>query len=80
MSENKTKPKVVPPVKKSELQRMFEFQRRDWSDREIQLEMLYAQQILINKMDKVRGNTNTMIWWLIVIPIIIGIIVAMALL
>jgi len=67
----------VPPVIKSKKQRLFEDQRRELSDREIQIELLYAQQIMINKLDKVRGNTNTLIWWLIAIPIIIGAVIFM---
>ena len=59
-------------VSKPKRQKYFEQQRKDWSDREIRMEMLYAQQILIEKTDKVRGNTNTMIWFLIVIPIILA--------
>jgi len=71
MSEKKG---VLPPIK-TKRQRHFIEQRKDWSDREIQLEHLFYQQILIDKTDKVRGNTNTMIWWLIAIPFVIGIIV-----
>ena len=69
------KSKEVKPVNKSDKQKYFEEQRKDWSDRELQMDMLYAQQILIDKMDKVRGNTNTLIWWLIAIPIILGVII-----
>ena len=70
MSEKK---EVLPPIK-SKRQRHFIEQRKDWSDREIQLEQSFYQQILIDKTEKVRGNTNTMIWWLIAIPLVIGII------
>ena len=65
---------MAEPVKKSKRQQYFEDQRRNMSDREIQFELLYSQKILIETMDKVRGNTNTLIWWLIAIPIILGII------
>ena len=65
---------MAEPVKKSKRQQYFEDQRRNMSDREIQFELLYSQKILIETMDKVRGNTNTFIWWLIAIPIILGII------
>ena len=78
----------VLPVYKSEERIEFEEQRKDWSDRDIQMEMLYDQQVLvaeqhemlnaqynlIRSTEKVRANTNTLIWWLIAIPIILGII------
>ena len=70
---------LVEPVEKTKRQWYFEGQRRNLSDREIQLELLFSQKILIETMDRVRGNTNTMIWWLIVIPLVIGVIVAIAL-
>jgi len=65
----------VEPVKKSKRQQYFEDQRRNLSDRELQLDLLYSQKLLIETMDKVRGNTNTLIWWLIAIPFMIGAIV-----
>jgi len=69
---NEIMPPEVNPFSKSKRQKYFEEQRRNWNDREIQMELLYSQQLLIDKMDQVRGNTNTMIWWLIAIPIAIG--------
>lgn len=75
---NEIMPPEVNPVSKSKRQKYFEEQRRDWSDREIQLEMLFSQQLLIEKMEKVRGNTNTMIWWLIVIPIVIALLLILS--
>lgn len=68
---------TVESVKKSKREKNFEAQRRNCSDREIQLELLYSQKLLIEKMDKVRGNTNTLIWWLIVLPFIFGLILMM---
>ena len=65
---------MAEPVKKSKRQQYFEDQRRNLSDRELQLDLIYSQKLLIETMDKVRGNTNTLIWWLIAIPIILGII------
>ena len=68
---------MVEPMKKSKRQQYFEDQRRNLSDREMQLDLLYSQKLLIETMDKVRGNTNTLIWWLIAIPFIIGAIIFM---
>ena len=65
------------PVKKTRRQEYFEKQRIQWSDRDIQLEILYAQQIQIDKLEKIRANTNTMIWWLIAIPIILAILLVL---
>jgi len=78
----------VLPVYKSEERIEFEEQRKDWSNRDRQIEMLYALQtlvdeqrdidkgmrILVDTTDKVRGNTNTMIWWLVAIPMAMGVI------
>ena len=64
-------------VEKSKRQQYFEVQRRNLADREIQLELLFSQKILIETMDRVRGNTNTLIWWLIVLPFIFGLILMM---
>lgn len=68
---------MAEPMKKSKQQQYFEDQRRNLSDRELQLDLLYSQKLLIETMDKVRGNTNTLIWWLIAIPVIIGAIIFM---
>jgi predicted nuclease of restriction endonuclease-like RecB superfamily len=60
---------MVEPMKRWKRQQYFEDQRRNLSDRELQLNLLYSQKLLIETMDKLRGNTNTLIWWLIAIPI-----------
>jgi len=69
-----------PKIKKSQ-QELFQDNRKNYSDKDIQLELLFTQRLLLDtqrqllKMtDKVRGNTNTLIWWLIVMPIIFTII------
>ena len=49
---------MVESVKKSKWQQNFEDKRRNHSDREIQLKLLYSQNILNDTMEKVRGNTN----------------------
>ncbi len=67
------------PYEKKTEQEKFESQREYYSDREIQMEMLYAQQLIIWKLDKIRANTNTLIWWLVVLPILAGIIIGLIL-
>ncbi|MDM9632123.1 hypothetical protein [Robiginitalea aurantiaca] len=58
-------------VKKSKRQEYFESQRVNWSDRDIQMEIIYQQKLQLEMMDRVRSNTNKMVWWLIAIPIIL---------
>lgn len=58
------------PVKKSKRQEYFESQRVNWSDREIQLELLFQQKLLLETTERVRSNTSKLVWWLIAIPFI----------
>ncbi len=44
------------------------------SENEIQKELLFAQQLSIDKLEKIRTNTSNLVWFLIVIPIVFGII------
>ena len=44
-------------------------------EREILLEMLFTQNQINDKLERVRSNTSKMVWWLIVIPIIAGMII-----
>lgn len=54
--------------------KLFDEKFSNLSDKELQLQNLYWQQIQIETLEKIRYNTNIMVWWLIVIPIIAGII------
>jgi type IV secretory pathway component VirB8 len=47
---------------------------KDFTESEIQKEILFAQQLTIDKLEKVRSNTSKIVWWLIVIPIITAVI------
>ena len=51
----------------------------DLNDKELMMELLYAQSIQIDKLERTRSNTNVMVWWLIVIPIICTAILMMGL-
>ena len=42
------------------------------TDSEILKEILFAQQSQIVKLEKIRGNTSMLVWWLVAIPIIVG--------
>ncbi|SDB33536.1 hypothetical protein SAMN03097699_0767 [Flavobacteriaceae bacterium MAR_2010_188] len=33
-------------------------------------ELLYAQQMKINKLERIRRNTSLLVWWLIALPIL----------
>tara|TARA_R110002033_G_C3895715_1_gene239403 strand:- start:8350 stop:8580 length:231 start_codon:yes stop_codon:yes gene_type:complete len=39
-------------------------------DSEILKELLFANQIQIEKLEKIRGNTSMLVWWLVAIPIL----------
>lgn len=72
--------------KKSEEEKVSQLQtfvenRKHYSDKDIQFDLLYTQRQLLTtqrqlleKTEKIRANTSTLIYWLIVIPIVIGVI------
>ncbi|MDX8552936.1 hypothetical protein MK851_04760 [Tenacibaculum sp. 1B UA] len=65
----KKKEQKLTPKKKR-----FNEKYNDFSDSEIQRELLFAQQLTIDKLEKIRTNTSNLVWFLIVIPIIFGIL------
>ncbi|NRD19839.1 hypothetical protein HNV08_07235 [Winogradskyella eckloniae] len=44
----------------------------DFNNEEILRELLFAQQLQIDKLEKIRSNTSKLVWWLIALPIIFG--------
>ena len=44
---------------------------------EIQKEILFSQRLMLEKLEQIRTNTSTLVWFLIIIPIIVGVIIAM---
>jgi type IV secretory pathway component VirB8 len=62
--------------KGSPKRKWFDDYFKDFTESEIQKEILFAQQLTIDKLEKVRSNTSKIVWWLIVIPIIIAVILA----
>jgi predicted nucleic acid-binding Zn ribbon protein len=40
------------------------------TDSEVLKEILFAQQIQINRLERTRANTSTLVWFLIALPII----------
>ena len=45
---------------------------------EVQKELLFAQQLTIDKLEKIRTNTSNIVWWLIAIPIIVAVILGVS--
>lgn len=50
----------------------------DLNESEIQKEILFAQLLTNDKLEKVRSNTSKIVWWIIVIPIIIAVILGVS--
>ena len=45
-----------------------------YTENEIQMELLYAQQVNGRKLEKIRTDTSKLVWFLIAIPIILGVL------
>lgn len=60
---------------KSKAQLKFEDSRKDYSDREIMIELLYSNWKIQEATEKTRSNTSSLVWY-IVIVIILSIIFA----
>lgn len=54
----------------------FENDYGSLNETEIQKEILYLQQLNLEKLERVRANTSNLVWFLIVIPIIIGVLLS----
>ena len=42
----------------------------DLDDSETLKELLFANTLQVEKLEKIRSNTSILVWWLVVIPII----------
>lgn len=60
---------------KSKAQQKFEESRKDYTDRELMLELLYSNWKVQEATEKTRSNTSTIVW-IVVIGIILSIISA----
>ncbi len=69
MSRKPLKPKPLTPQRL-----VFNEKYGEMSGQELLQENLFAQQIQIEKLEKIRSNTSQLVWWLVAIPIIIVII------
>lgn len=65
-------PKLSPRRKR------FNEKYNESNEIEIQKELLFTQQLTAERIEKVRANTSTLVWFLIVIPIIFGILLGMS--
>ena len=54
----------------------FNEKYKDFSDTELLKEFIYNQELTYAVLDRIRANTSNLVWFLIVIPIIVGVIVA----
>ena len=70
--ENKksTTPKLTPKRK------AFNNRYGELTESEIQKEILFTQRLALDKLYRIRKNTSILVWFLIVLPIIIGILFA----
>ena len=60
---------------KSKKQQKFESDRTDYTERDIQMEILYSNWLIQKATENTRANTSTIVW-IIVIGIILSIIAA----
>ena len=58
---------------KSKKQQKFESDRTDYTERDIQMEILYSNWLIQKATENTRANTSTIVW-IIVIGIILSII------
>ena len=45
------------------------------NNNEALIEMLFAQQLIIEKLEDIRSNTSKLVWWLVALPVILGILI-----
>jgi len=57
--------------------KIFNEKYKDLTESEIQKELLFTQRLSIEKLERIRTNTSTLVWFLIVIPIIAVVFMAM---
>lgn len=68
MSSNKYNIKMTPKRNK------FLLTYGELTDSELLREHLFAQQLQIEKLEKIRKNTSILVWWLVALPVIFGIL------
>jgi len=48
------------------------------TDSEVQKELLYYTQLKLEKLERIRRNTSMIITWLIVLPVVLGVVLFIA--
>lgn len=66
----------IPNLKGGKYKEKFYKDHGHLTDSEILKEILYIQKTQAGKLERIRSNTSTMVWWLIAIPIISVLIMA----
>lgn len=66
-----------PSNKPKSIEDKFNEKYGDLSEPEIQKEILFTLKMTNAKLEKIRANTSNLVWFLIVIPIIIGVIMVL---
>jgi hypothetical protein len=61
-------------IKMTPKRKKFNETYHNFDDHETLKELLFAQQIQIDKLEKIRSNTSKLVWWLIALPLIFGIL------
>lgn len=72
--ENKKVEYKKGKTKLTQKRKVFNEKYQDYSDAEIQKEILYTNKVLIDKTERVRKNTSNLVTFLIVIPFILGLL------
>ena len=60
----------IPNLKSGKYKEKLYKDHSHLNDGEILKEILYIQKTQAGKLERIRSNTSTMVWWLIAIPII----------
>ena len=56
----------MPEAPKSQKRIEFESNRKDYTEKDIQMEILYTNWLTYEAAEKTRGNTNTIVWIIVV--------------
>lgn len=51
---------------KTKTQQKFEDSRQDYTDRELMVELLYSNWKIQEATEKTRGNTSTLVWFVVI--------------
>ena len=48
-----------------------------FTEKDLMIELLWKKHLALDKLERTRSNTSTLIWWLVVLPFIFGLIFMM---